>query len=323
MTDWKGKKILVNGVSGFMGSNLAREMLKKGAIIYSIDNFSYIDLDIAKKKLDFLNKVNLINGDVSKEETWNIVPKDIEYIFHFAGPSSITLFKRYPKKCYHETVFGLYNVLEFAKKNGVKKVVYPSTGSLYAGSEMPHREDLYPKGFNIYAAAKVACEALANSYSNDVKSVGLRIFAGYGPGEEWKRDFGSIIYLFIRDIMENKKPVIYGDGNQTRDFVHIEDVIKAIIRAAEIEHGGIINVGTGESVSFNEILRIVNKLLNTNAEAEYIKKETNYVEDLEADTFRMRKILGIKPMNPEEGIRKFVEYLLEENKKVNPQFVKI
>lgn len=305
--DWKNKKVLINGISGFIGSNLGRELSKYGAIIYSIDNQSYIDYEIAKRKLNF--DFITIFGDVSKEETWYKVPKDVEYIFHFSGPSSITLFKKNPKKCYYETVFGLFNAFEFARKNNVKKIVYPSTGSLYAGSEMPHREDLYPKGFNIYASAKISCEAIANSYLN-INSVGLRIFAGYGPGEERKRDFGSIIYLFIKDILKNKSPLIYGDGNQTRDFIYVDDVIKSIIKSAEIDYNGIINIGTGEEASFNEIVEIINKKLNKNIKPKYIKKESSYVENLEADIFRMRKTLNIKPISVEEGINKFINYLL-------------
>src|SRR3989344_4998922 len=116
--DWNGKKVLITGVSGFLGTNLAKELLSQGAIIYSIDNFSYIDYEITKKKIaSLLHEVIIISGDVSQKETWDKVPKEIEYIFHLAGPSSITLFKRWPEKCYYETVFGLYHTLEFAKKN--------------------------------------------------------------------------------------------------------------------------------------------------------------------------------------------------------------
>ena len=307
--DWNGKKVLITGISGFLGSNLGKELLNQGAKIYSTDNFSYIDYETTKKKVPIINEVSIISGDISKKETWENVPPDIEYIFHLAGPSSIILFKRYPEKCYYETIFGLYNVLEFAKKNNVKKVIYTSTGSLYAGNKMPHREDLYPIGSNLYAAAKIACEALANSYSNDVKSLGLRVFAGFGPGEERKKDFASVICLFSKDALEGRMPVIHGDGNQIRDFVYIDDVVKALIRGAEIEETGIINVGTGKGISFNKIWKTIKDHLGTNIEPRYIKKDVNYIEELEADTFKMKKILKITPRPTEEGIRKFLDYL--------------
>ena len=307
--DWKGKKVLITGISGFLGSNLGKELLKQGAEIYSIDNFSYIDYEITKKKVPIINEVNIISGDISIKETWDRVPKDIEYLFHLAGPSSITLFKRNPERCYYETIFGLYQVLEFAKKNKVKKVIYTSTGSLYAGNRMPHREELYPIGYNLYAAAKIACEALANSYSNDVKNLGLRVFAGFGPGEERKKDFASVICLFAKDALEGRRPVIYGDGNQIRDFVYVDDVVRALLLGAEIEETGIINVGTGKGITFNEIWKTIREHLGTEIEPEYIQKEINYVEELEADTFKMRRILKVFPQPTEDGIRKFLDYL--------------
>jgi len=307
--DWKDKKVLITGVSGFLGSNLGRELLNQGAEIYAIDNFSYIDYEITKKNVPLINEIKIISGDVSKKETWENVPKDIDYIYHLAGPSSITLFNRYPEKCYHETIFGLYQVLEFSKRNGTKKVVYTSTGSLYAGNRMPHREELYPIGFNLYAAAKIACEALANSYSNNVKILGLRVFAGFGPGEERKKDFASVICLFAKDALEGRKPVIFGEGNQIRDFVYIDDVVAALMRGVEVEETGVINVGTGKGISFNEIWKTIKDHLGTSIEPEYVKKDINYVEELEADTFKMRKILKITPQPTEEGIRKFLDYL--------------
>jgi len=311
--DWENKKVLVTGVSGFIGSNLTEELLKRGAKIYAIDNFSYIDSEMARNKLDFFNKIELIEGDVSTKYPWLNLPSDIEYIFHFAGPSSITSFKKAPERCYYETVFGLFHALEFAKKNNIKKIVYPSSGSNYAGNEMPHNESIYPKPRNLYAASKIACEGLSNSYSDFVKFVAIRIFGGYGPGEEWKKDFGSVIYLFIRDYMNGNPPEIWGDGRQTRDFIYVEDIVKAIITSAETDYVGVINAGTGESVSFKEILEIIKEVLGTEISPIFIPKEVNYVEDLEADTFRMRKILGIKPISPREGIKKFIEYLKNSN----------
>ena len=308
--DWKNKKVLITGVSGFIGSNITKKLLELGAEIYSIDNFSYIDHELAKKTLShLLSKVTIIEGDVSEKKTWESVPTDIEFIFHFAAPSSITLFKENPEKCYHETVFGFWNALEFAKKNGVKKVIYPSSGSNYAGNEMPHKEDIRVKPRNLYAAAKVACEGLASSYSDFVSCIGLRIFGGYGPGEEWKKDFGSVLYLFIRDYMDGKSPEMWGDGSQTRDFVYVEDIVKAAVRAAEIDHRGIINVGTGKSISFKELLALIKESLGTEINPVFIPKSKDYVENLEADPTLMRNLLGIEPIMPREGVNMFIDYL--------------
>jgi len=306
---WKNKSVLITGVTGFIGSNLTKELLKKGAEITGIDNFSYIDIKIAKEKLAFLDEIEIVKGNVAKKNTWKKIRGDFDYIFHFAAPSSITLFNRYPRKCYEETVFGMWNALEFSKENNIKKLIYPSSGSVYAGNKYPHKEDVYPKPRNLYAAAKTACEGLANSYSDFVDSVGLRIFAGYGPGEEWKRDFASVVYLFIKDIMNDRSPIIFGNGKQKRDFIYIEDVVKAIIRAAEIKYAGIINVGTGKPVSFNQIVSIINKVLDKNIKPKYISRSKNYVNYLKADITLMKKLLKITPTDVNDGIKRFVNYL--------------
>lgn len=307
--EWENRKVLVNGITGFIGSNIGRALHKKGAKIYSIDNFSYIDSEIAKRKLSFLKDVEIIGGDVSSSETWKRVPEDVEYIFNFAAPSSITLFKRGPEKALNETVLGMWQSLEFAKKNNVKKVIYPSTGSLYAGNKMPHDEKVYPRPRNLYAAAKVSCEGLANSYSDFVKSVGLRIFAGYGPGEEWKKDFGSVLYLFLRDYLNGDPPEIWGDGSQTRDFVYIEDIVKIALKSAGIDYTGVVNVGTGNAISFRELLNIIKEVVGADIDPVFVPKDKNYVENLEADTTLMKELFDIKPISPKEGIGKYADYL--------------
>ncbi len=307
--DFKGKKILVNGVSGFIGSNLARELLKMESEVYSIDNFSYINQEMMMSKFPELKKIKIIEGDVSKQENWEKLPKDIEYIFHFAAPSSIVLFKKYPEKCYNETVLGLQKAFEFAKENSVKKIVYPSSGNIYSGNEMPHIETVYPRPRNLYGAAKIACEALANSYTNYVKSIGLRIFAGYGPGEEWKGDFASAPYLFIRDLMAGKAPEVWGDGEQTRDLIYINDIVKMILKSAEINYTGIVNVGTGESFSFKNLIEKIKYLLNSDINPVFIKREINYVEHAKADVTLNKKLFGINTINSDEGLKRFIDYL--------------
>ncbi|MGA2130348.1 MAG: NAD-dependent epimerase/dehydratase family protein [Candidatus Pacearchaeota archaeon] len=307
--DFKGKKVLVTGVTGFIGSNLSRELLKRGAEVYSIHNFSYVNYEMAKKKLDFLDKVTIIQGDVSQKDSWDKLPKDIEYIFHFAAPSSIVLFKKFPEKCYNETVWGLYRAFEFAKANGIKKVVYPSSGNVYSGNDMPHIETIYPKPKNLYAAAKVACEAIASSYADFVKSLGLRISAGYGPGEEWKGDFGSAPFLFIRDLMNEKSPEVWGDGSQTRDFIYIDDVVSMIIKSAEIDYTGIVNVGSGGEVSFRDLIEKIKGILNSKVEPVFVPKEINYVERIKADVTLNKKLFGINPISLDEGLKKFINYL--------------
>jgi UDP-glucose 4-epimerase len=306
----KNKKILITGVCGFIGKNLAKKLMSENRVI-GVDNFEYSNRDEMKS---FIKDIEFIEADVSKKESFKKLPKDIDYIFHFGAPSSIILFKKNPLHCYTETVLGMWNVLEFAESINIKKLIYPSSGSVYAGNQMPHKEDILPKPRNLYAAAKIACEGLAFSYQDFVSSVGLRIFAGYGPGEESKGEFASVVYLFIRDILNDKPPIIFGDGSQSRDFVYIDDVVEAIIRSAEIDYTGIINVGSGISTSFNKLIDVINDIFGKSIKPKYIPSEKNYVEALRADTTLMKKLLNVKITPLEEGVKKFISYLETKNK---------
>ena len=307
--NYEGKKILVTGATGFIGLALSKELIKKGAEVYSISDSKYFNEEFAKEKLNFLDKIKIIRGDVSKETSWSKLPEGIEYIFHFAAPSSITLFKKSPEECYYQTVFGLYQAFEFAKKNNVKKIIYPSTGNVYSGNEPPHIETILPNPKNLYAASKIACEALANSYGDFVKSIGLRISAGYGPGEERKIGFGSPPLMFIKDLMEGKPPEIWGDGSQTRDFLYIEDLVKMILKSAEIDYLGVVNIGSGESISFKKLIEKIQSILNSKINAIFIPKEVNYVERIEMDLSLNKKLFGINPISLDEGLKKFIDYL--------------
>jgi nucleoside-diphosphate-sugar epimerase len=301
----KGKRILVTGATGFIGSNIITALMDRNEIT-GIDSFEYSDRNNTS---DIYKSINFIEGDVSKLETFKKAPKDIDYIFHFGAPSSIILYNDNLRVCYNETVNGALNVFEFAKANGVKKLVQPSTGSLYAGNKFPHSESVYPIPRNSYAAAKLACEGIAWCYSGSVHSVSLRIFAGYGYREEKKGSFASVVWLFMNDIMNRKPPQIMGDGKQERDFVFIEDVVAAATKAAEIDYKGIVNVGTGLSTSFNSLVDTINEVTGKEVKATYIPKMNLYVEKLKADTTLMQGVLGIKPTPLKDGIRKFYDYL--------------
>ena len=299
-----GKKVLIVGVNGFIGTKLMEAALRSSADVVGLDNFSYSDRShIERRKKD----ITLVAGDVSDYASFKGIG-DVDLIFHFGAPSSIVLFNKTLERCYRETVLGQLNVFRFAREMGVGKVVYPSTGSLYGGNQKPHSEGVYPKPLNSYGAAKLACEGIASCYSPFVKSTGLRIFAGYGPGEERKNEFASVVCLFLRDMMNGKPPIIFGDGKQTRDFVFIDDVAKAILKAADAS-APIINVGTGIPTSFLDIIEEVNGILDRPVEPVFVKKDAAYVENLAADTRLMKEQLGVETIPLRDGIARFAEHL--------------
>jgi UDP-glucose 4-epimerase len=219
----------------------------------------------------------------------------------------VILFNKDPVGCFHATVCGFLNILEWAKKKNIEKLIYASSGSVYGNSCIPQSEDIPLKPANLYGVAKLTCETLAKKYFNEVPSIGLRIFAGYGPGEEHKGHFASVITLFLKSIMNNQAPIIYGNGTQKRDFIYIDDIIDAIIASAKVNvKNTIINVGSGKSYSFNEVLDMISNLLNKKVEPIYISKPVNYLENTLADITKMRKILKISPISLKEGLKRYL-----------------
>ena len=201
------------------------------------------------------------------------------------------------------------HILQFAKNNSVKKVIYPSSGSVYSQNTGPHKENVIPKPSNQYGAAKVECENLAKKYANDVNSIGLRIFAVYGPGEEKKQNLSSVINLFLNDLAQKNDPVIFGDGKQTRDFIYVDDAVNGILNSSESSYQGIINIGSGISTSFNQIIEKIRTQTDKEINPKYVKKESSYVENLQADTKLMDSVLKINPISLDSGIKKFAQYL--------------
>ncbi len=229
--NWKGKKVLVTGGAGFIGFHLTRRLLKEGAHVTVLDNFSY------GKKENIPSDCDILVGDISNKQSLN-GKKEVDYIFHFGAPSSVILFNKNPIAHIHSTICGFANILEWGKQIGVKKLIYPSSGSVYGDVPPPQSENVPPKPKNLYGICKLTCELLAKKYS-EVPSTGLRIFAGYGPREEHKGDFFSVITLFLNSILKNESPVVYGNGRQSRDFVYIDNIIDAILSAAERDVKGV------------------------------------------------------------------------------------
>jgi len=309
--NWARKKVLITGGAGFIGSCLAERLLKENADITILDNFS-----VGRKENipDEISKV--ITGDVCD---WSILSqmKDFDYIFHFGAPSSSFLFRKDPKSCITSTIYGFINILELSKSIGVRKLIYPSSGTVYGNAPIPQSETDTPQPMTSYAVCKVACEHLARIYSNDVPSIGLRIFTGYGPQETHKKGFMSVPSQFIHAIIQGKRPIIYGDGTQSRDFIYIDDIVTATIRAAEISFSGIVNVGSGRTVTFNQLVQKINSLLNKNIKPIYVKSRPHYVQKTLADTKNMKKLLQICPIGLDEGLKKYLTFSFKNTMNIN------
>ena len=303
-------KIFVTGGAGFIGSNLA-EKLTEDHDVTVMD-----DLYIGNKNNLRSNDIEFVEGSVMDEALVSKACKDCDYIFHNAAMSSSPMFKELPKLGMEVNVLGFMNVMKAAKENGVKKVIYASTSSLYSGNPLPYSETQPVTAKTFYEASFRTREIVAQTYyfENDVGSIGLRYFSVYGPKELHKGKYANNISQFLWDMMKGKPAVIYGDGTQRRDFTFVSDVVSANILAMTSKiNFGIFNVGTGIGTSFNELVSVINKLLGTSIEPIHVDNPIkNYVQDTIADLSLVSKSLGYKPQwTLEKGIKFLIDYYNE------------
>jgi UDP-glucose 4-epimerase len=252
----------------------------------------------------------VINADVRNQSAFQRLPqRPYDYLFHFAAPSSVVLFDEDAKECINITVDGFMNAVKWAIDNNAR-LVYPSSGSLYSGSPFPHSEDseLQPDVMNPYAKTKRALEMTHLSHGSELDAVGLRIFAGYGPSEKQKQDFASVVTLFAKDILNGNRPLVYGDGEQKRDFVYETDVAKGTLAIGSLAEEDIVNIGSGCPISFNKIIEIINRNVGSDLEPTYEQPPSDYLEKTKAETSRMEKYYT-PDVAIEQGVSTVIENL--------------
>ncbi len=296
-------KTLVTGGAGFIGSNLAEELLSLGRSVTILDNFFTGDRD------------NVPAGaEVIQKACEDFTTKDkFDEIYHLGVYSSSPQYKRNPKLV-GAAINGMISILEIAKQSNCP-VVFASSSSLYSELAPPHMEDMIVKVTDYYTEARLAMERLAELYHRlyGVKSAAMRFFSVYGPHEKSKGEFANILTQFLWAMQRNEKPLIFGDGKQTRDFTHVSD----IIRACQLAMNGlkedkfqcdIFNAGTGVETSFNEVVDALNKALGTNIEAEHKENAIkNYVSRTMADTRKAKQMIGFEAkVTLDEGIKKLI-----------------
>ena len=302
-------KFIVTGGAGFIGSHLVEELIKRGFDVIVIDDLSLgVENNIPKEAV-------FIKGSSSKVQE---VSGSIDGIFHLGMPSSSPMYKEDPYLV-GKTINEVITIFEYARKNNCK-IVYASTSSIYNGNSLPYKEDMPIHVTDYYTECRYAIERLARLYYDlyNVKSIGLRLFSVYGTREEHKGCYANVVSQFLWAMMSDQRPVIYGDGNQTRDFIYVSDVVNAFILAMEKDiNYDIFNVGTGKNYSFNEVINLLNKYLGKDIKPIYKPNPIkNYVYHTLADTTKAEKVLKFKAkVSLEEGIKKLISKTLNEFQK--------
>jgi len=312
INDFKGKKILVTGGAGFIGSNIVEELLRLKAQVIVFDNLSTGKKENLK---DFFGKSNFrfIQGDLRNRKETEKVVKEVEYILHQAAIPSVARSVQDPKSTFEANVLGTLNLLIAAKKYKVKKIVYASSSSIYGPGPIPKKEEMLPNPISPYALSKFTGEKLCQIFSKiyDLPTICLRYFNVFGPRQDPKSEYAAVIPKFIFAFLNEKRPVIYGDGFQTRDFTFIENVIEANLKAlhSEFKNGEVFNIACGKQISLLELLDILNKIFNRDVKPYFDKERPGDIKHSFADISKAKKDLNYIPnMFFEEGLKKTVAW---------------
>jgi len=279
-------KVLVTGGAGHIGKSLVDRLVEDHEVVV-VDDLSLGVRENVNKKAKFLR------SDLANIEKW--YPEEIDLIYHLGMPSSNPMYHEDPYLS-GKTINEFISIMELAKKNEVP-VVYASTSSVYSGTVGPQAEDDQINPNDFYTAVRYAIEGLAKTYNilYGVKSTGLRFFAIYGRNEKHKGKYANLVSQFLWALQKDESPLVYGDGNQTRDFTYVEDVVDACLLAKNPVGAEIYNVGTGVSYTINKLIEILNEILGKDIFPKYIKNPVkNYVFHTLADTTKAEVELGFK-----------------------------
>jgi len=295
-------KLIVTGGAGFIGSHLTKYLIKKGHNVSVIDSLRRGSLENLKEmedKIDF-QKIDILDYDAMKS-----VVKNTDGIFHQAALGSVPQSFKEPEEYHRVNAVGTENVLKLAKEFGFK-VVYASSSSVYGNqNKFPIKEDAAKKPLNPYGQSKLEAEQFAEKYSKlGVKVIGLRYFNVFGIGQN--PNYAGVIPKFIEQLIHHKPPIIYGDGNQLRNFTFVDDVVEANVLAFEskTEHA-FINIATGVMTSVRELAEIMINLSGLSIKPIYEKPREGDIEKSQADISLAKSLINWEPKTTlEEGLKK-------------------
>lgn len=296
---------LITGGAGFIGSHLAEYLVKRDYKVRILDSFYTGKLEnLSHLKTQSLE---IIEGDVRDKYLVNNAIKGVDLVFHLAALTSVPLSLKEPLLCDEVNILGSLNVIEAAVEAGVQKLIFSSSSSVYGDTQsLPVSEEEALKPLSPYASSKVTVEKHLEGYKDKLKSVILRLFNLYGLRQDPNSEYAAVIPRFLGRIKRGENIVVYGDGEQTRDFLYIKDGVKAFWLAAikELPSATKMNIGSGERISVNNLVEILKKVSGKDLEVNYAPPRPGDIKHSQADIKRARKLLGFQPRwGLEAGLR--------------------
>ncbi|MCG2828390.1 SDR family oxidoreductase [Methanothermobacter sp. K4] len=311
----KGMDVAVTGGLGFIGSHLTDELLRMGNRVTVIDDLS------SGKRGNLTDpeheNLEIIEGSINEVDLESIF-REKDYVFHQAALASVPESVRDPLRCHRVNATGTLRVLLAACRAGVRKVVNASTSAVYGNNpEMPLSEDARPMPLSPYAVSKVTGEYYCSVFEDyGLETVSLRYFNVYGPRQRPDSQYAAVIPRFIDALLQGRQPEIYGDGEQSRDFIYVGDVVRANIFLAESPETGIFNVAGGKSVTVNRLFEIISGVIGSDSKPCYLDERPGDVRHSLADTSRL-EAAGFKPeVGLDEGLFRTVEWFKKLDNKI-------
>ena len=309
---------LVTGGAGFIGSNIAERLVKDGNKVRVIDNLSTGKVENMDS---FIDKAEFVHGDIRYLNTVMEAMKSVDYVLHQAALPSVPRSVETPIESNDNNTNGTLNILYAAKENNVKRVVYAASSSAYGESPtLPKVETMIPKPLSPYAVNKLIGEYYCSVFTTVYKldTVALRYFNVFGPRQDPTSYYSAVIPKFIKALLEGKQPVIFGDGEQSRDFTYIDNVVNANLLACKAPKaaGEMMNLACGDRMTLNELAKNLQKILQINIDPVYEPPRAGDIKHSLSDITKAKELLGFEVTVPlYEGLKQTAEWFKDYYKK--------
>jgi nucleoside-diphosphate-sugar epimerase len=306
-------KYLITGGAGFIGSNLARRLVGQGDQVTVLDDFSTGKRDNLH---DLRSAVRVIEGDICDIKTVRQATEGVDYVLHHAAVVSVPRSVEDPLRANSVNVDGTLNCLMAARDEGVKRFIFAASSSAYGDTpNLPKREDMISQPLSPYGVSKLVGEMYCKVF-NDVyglETVSLRYFNIFGPYQDPTSQYAAVVPIFITRLLKAQSPIVYGDGEQSRDFTYIENAVEANLLAVRSDRaaGRVVNVACGSRYTLNELLRNLKRLTRSGVEPTYSDPRPGDIKHSQGDMSTARELLGYEPsISFEEGLRRTVEWFM-------------
>ena len=301
---------LVTGGAGFIGSHLSEELVRRGHHVRVVDNF----ITGKRRNLEHLPGLQVLEGDLAEPGVAAEAVRGVDYILHQAAIPSVPRSVKDPLTSHRANVDASLQLLVAARDAGVRRLVYAGSSSAYGNTPtLPKREDMPTNPLSPYALQKLAAEQYCQLFTRlyGFETVTIRYFNVFGPRQDPSSPYSGVISLFAAALLAGRAPVIHGDGEQTRDFTFVANVVDGVLRAvdAPAAAGQVVNVATGGRISLNELVRNMNAIVGTDVRPVYGPPRDGDVRDSQADISKAESLLGYVPLvGLEEGLRRTLEW---------------